>query len=81
METIQYYLALFRDEMMNEILNAPTDEISIEYLSDRLKETYATVFKYGNKRQKVIHPFIKMTVLIAVSMVIFFIFLILLSIV
>ena len=43
METIQYYLAMFRDDMMNEILNAPTDETTIQYLSDRLKETYSTV--------------------------------------
>lgn len=45
MENIQYYLQLFHDEIQNDILNAPTDENTIEYLSTCLEETYETILE------------------------------------
>ncbi len=52
MNSIQYYLDMFRDNMMNEILNAPTDETTIEYLSDCLKETYSAVLNTALNESK-----------------------------
>ena len=43
MKDILHYLELFHDEILNDILNAPADENTIEYLSICLKEAYENV--------------------------------------
>ncbi len=43
MKNTQYYIDMFRDIVLNDILNAPTDESTIDYLSDCLKQAYETV--------------------------------------
>ena len=43
MHTIEYYLELFKDSVMSDILNAPTDEPTINYLVDCLKESYEEI--------------------------------------
>ena len=45
MENMNYYLELFRDEVMNSIINAPTDSVTIDYLINCVKENYETVLE------------------------------------
>lgn len=52
MENTEYYLEMFRNEMMNHILNAPTDETTIEYLSDCLKEAFEDVLNTFHNEAK-----------------------------
>ena len=40
MNDTKYYLDMFRDDILNSILNAPTDEATISYLTDCLNEAY-----------------------------------------
>ena len=52
MKNALYYLNMFRDMVLNDILNAPTDEAVIDYLSDCLKESYETVVETLNSEKQ-----------------------------
>lgn len=48
MENTKFYLNKFHDEVMNLILNAPTDEPTITYFTDCLNEIYDNILESVN---------------------------------
>lgn len=40
MEKTKYYLDMFRDEILNSIMNSPTNDETINYLKDCLTDAY-----------------------------------------